>query len=95
MRLVNRSGIATGEVIVAPARAGGRVLVGDVVQPATRLEQSAPATEGLIAEATYRIVADRITARPVDAVAAGVDGPVPAYRLLWVCAVIRRRFSSG
>lgn len=85
VRLVNRTGIATGEVVVAAAGGGGRVLVGDVVQLANKLEQSAPAMEVLIGEPTYRVVADRVTVAPADPVLpGGASVPVAAYRLVSV-----------
>ena len=85
VRLVNRTGIATGEVVVAAASAGEHLLIGDVVQLASKLEQSAPAMEVLVGEPTYRIVADRVTVAPVDPVVpSGGSAPVPAYRLVSV-----------
>ena len=85
VQLVNRTGIATGEVVVGGGSADEHILIGDVVELANRLEQSAPPTEVLIGEATYRIVADRITAVAVDPVLPkGASMPVPAYRLVSV-----------
>ncbi len=85
VQLVNRTGIATGEVVVGAASAGEHILTGDVVQLANKLEQSAPATEVLIGEQTFRIVADRVTVEPVDSVVPkGAIAPVPAYRLVSV-----------
>ena len=85
VRLVNRTGIATGDVMVAAASAGEHLLIGDVVQLANKLEQSAPAMEVLVGEPTYRIVADRVTVAPVDPVVpSGASVPVSAYRLVSV-----------
>lgn len=85
VRLVNRIGIATGEVVIAAASAGERILIGDVVQLANKLEQSASAMDVLIGEPTYRIVADRVTVAPVAPVVPnGAVVPVPAYRLVSV-----------
>jgi len=86
VRLVNRTGIATGEVVIAAASAGGRLLIGDAVPLANKLEQSAPPMEILIAEATHRIVADHVTAAPFDAAAAGENSRRAAYRLISVGA---------
>jgi class 3 adenylate cyclase/tetratricopeptide (TPR) repeat protein len=85
VRLVNRTGIATGEVAVTASSAGEHILVGDVVRLANKLEQSAPAMEVLVGEATYRIVSNRVTVAPVDPVIPqGATVPVPAYRLVSV-----------
>ncbi len=85
VQLVNRTGIATGEVVVGAASADEHILIGDVVEVANRLEQSAPPTEVLIGEAAYRIVSDRITVVAVDPVLPkGASVPVPAYRLVSV-----------
>lgn len=85
VRLVNRTGIATGEVVVASAGAGERLLVGGVVQLANKLEQSAPSMEVLVSDPTYRLVWDLITVAPADpVVVSGAGAPVPAYRLLGV-----------
>jgi len=85
VRLVNRTGIATGEVAVTASGAGEHILVGDVGRLANKLEQSAPAMEVLVGEATYRIVSNRVTVAPVDPVIPqGATVPVPAYRLVSV-----------
>jgi class 3 adenylate cyclase len=85
VRLVNRTGIATGEVLVGTASAGEHILTGDVVQLANRLEQSAPPSEVLIGEATYALVSDRVLVEPVEPVVPrGSSEAVPAYRLIAV-----------
>ncbi|MEP6808258.1 MAG: adenylate/guanylate cyclase domain-containing protein, partial [Chloroflexota bacterium] len=87
VQLINRTGIATGEVVVGAATAGEHILTGAVVQLANKLEQSAPPTEVLIGESTYEIVADRVTVAPVQPVVPkGSSEPVPAYRLVSVKA---------
>lgn len=85
VELVNRTGIASGEVVLTPSSAGEHILVGDVVQLANKLEQSAPAMEVLVGEATYRIVAAQVTVAPFEPVTPkGAMVPVPAYRLVSV-----------
>jgi class 3 adenylate cyclase/tetratricopeptide (TPR) repeat protein len=85
VRLVNRTGITTGEVVVAAATAGEHLLIGDVVQLANKLEQSAPPMEVLIGEPTYRLLANRLQVAPAGAVLPdGATVPVPAYRLVAV-----------
>jgi class 3 adenylate cyclase/tetratricopeptide (TPR) repeat protein len=87
VQLINRTGIATGEVVVGAATAGEHILTGAVVQLANKLEQSAPPTEVLIGESTYEIVTDRVTVEPVEPVVPkGSREPVPAYRLVSVKA---------
>jgi class 3 adenylate cyclase len=87
VRLINRTGIATGEVVVGAASAGEHILTGAVVQLANKLEQSAPPTEVLIGESTYEIVAERVTVEPVEPVVPkGSDEAIPAYRLVSVDA---------
>ncbi|TML64178.1 MAG: adenylate/guanylate cyclase domain-containing protein, partial [Actinobacteria bacterium] len=48
VRLVNRTGVNTGEVVAGDPSAGQRLVVGDAVNVAARLEQAAPATEVLL-----------------------------------------------
>jgi class 3 adenylate cyclase/predicted ATPase len=87
VRLVNRTGIATGEVVGGVEREGEQILTGDVVQLAGALEQAAPATEVLIGESTLHEVADFVTVEAVDPVTPkGAMGPMPAYRLVSVKA---------
>ena len=64
VRLVNRTGIASGEIALTASSAGEQILVGDVGRLANKLEQSAPAMEVLLGESTYRMVASRITVAP-------------------------------
>ncbi len=42
VRLINRTGVATGEVVVGAASAGEHILTGAVLQVAGKLEQSSP-----------------------------------------------------
>ena len=87
VRLIVRTGIATGDVIVGDARAGQRVLTGDALQIAAAMEQNAPALEVLVAGSTRRLVGDRLEAEPHEPVARkGVDEPIEAFRLVSVAA---------
>jgi class 3 adenylate cyclase/tetratricopeptide (TPR) repeat protein len=80
--LSNPIGVNTGEVVAGDASLGQRLVTGDAVNVAARLEQSAPAGEVLIGDLTYQLVRD---AAEVDAVEPltlkGKAEPVPAYRL--------------
>ncbi len=85
VRLENRIGVNTGEVVAGDVTAGQRLVTGDTVNTAARLEQAAPPTEILIGESTYRLVKDAIEVErvaPLDL--KGKGQPVPAYRLIAV-----------
>jgi class 3 adenylate cyclase/tetratricopeptide (TPR) repeat protein len=81
--LANRTGVNTGEVVAGDITAGQRLVTGDAVNVAARLEQTAGAGEVLLGELTYRLVRDVVE---VEAVAPldlkGKAEPVPAYRLV-------------
>src|SRR2546421_2390592 len=55
VRLENRTGVNTGEVVAGDPTAGQRLVVGDAVNVAARLEQAAPAMEVLLGDLTYRL----------------------------------------
>ncbi len=58
----NRIGINTGEVVAGDATTGDRIVTGDAVNVAARLEQAAGPGEVLVGEATYRLVRDAVDA---------------------------------
>jgi class 3 adenylate cyclase/tetratricopeptide (TPR) repeat protein len=83
VRLANRTGVNTGEVVAGDVTAGQRLVTGDTVNVAARLEQAAAAGEVLLGDLTYRLVRDTIeveTVAPLDL--KGKAEPVPAYRAL-------------
>src|SRR5438105_604150 len=85
VRLANRTGVNTGEVVAGDPSAGQRLVVGDAVNVAARLEQAAPAMEVLLGDLTYRLVRDAVEVEPVEPLALkGKSGRVPAYRLVSV-----------
>src|SRR5438128_1222978 len=87
VRLENRTGVNTGEVGAGDPSAGQRLVVGDAVNVAARLEQAAPAMEVLLGDLTYRLVRDAVEVKPVEPLALkGKSEPVPAYRLVSVGA---------
>src|SRR5216683_1829101 len=63
--LANRTGVNTGEVVAGDISSGQRLVTGDAVNVAARLEQSAPEMEVLIGESTYRLVKDAVEVEPV------------------------------
>ena len=87
-RLFQRTGVNTGEVVAGDPSAGQRLVVGDAVNVAARLEQAANEMEILIGDLTYRLVRDEVEAKPLSAPIElkGKAEPVPAYRLLAVRA---------
>jgi class 3 adenylate cyclase/tetratricopeptide (TPR) repeat protein len=83
VQLENRTGVNTGEVIAGDATSGQRLVTGDAVNTAARLEQAAPALEILVGEPTYRLVSHAVEVEPVEPLPLkGKAEPVPAYRLL-------------
>jgi class 3 adenylate cyclase/tetratricopeptide (TPR) repeat protein len=83
VQLQNRTGVNTGEVVAGDPTQGQRLVTGDVVNVAARLEQAAPALEILIGEPTYRLVRHAVDVEPVDPLELkGKSERVPAYRLL-------------
>jgi class 3 adenylate cyclase/tetratricopeptide (TPR) repeat protein len=85
VRLENRTGVNTGEVIAGDATPGQRLVTGDTVNTAARLEQAASTLEVLIGESTYRLVKDAVEVESVEPLPLkGKAEPVPAYRLIAV-----------
>ena len=80
-----RVGVNTGEVVAGDPGAGQRLVTGDAVNVAARLEQAAGADEVLLGGSTYRLVKDAVRVEPVDPLPLkGKSEPVPAFRLLEV-----------
>jgi predicted ATPase/class 3 adenylate cyclase len=85
VRLENRTGVNTGEVVAGDVTAGQRLVTGDTVNTAARLEQNCPALEVLIGEPTYRLVKDAVEVEQVEPLELkGKAERVPAYRLISV-----------
>src|SRR5215212_3178986 len=83
--LRNRTGVNTGEVVAGDATTGQRLVTGDTVNTAARLEQAAPALEILLGESTYRLVRNAVTVEDVEPLRLkGKADAVPAYQLLSV-----------
>ena len=77
-----RTGVNSGEVVAGTEE---RLVTGDAVNVAARLEQAAGPGEILIGEQTYRLARSAIEAEPIDGlVAKGKSEPLRAYRLLGV-----------
>jgi class 3 adenylate cyclase/tetratricopeptide (TPR) repeat protein len=85
VRLANRTGVNTGEVVAGDPSAGQRLVTGDTVNVAARLEQAAGEREVLLGELTYRLVRDAVEVEQVEPLELkGKAERVPAYRLLSV-----------
>ncbi|HEX9313566.1 MAG TPA: adenylate/guanylate cyclase domain-containing protein, partial [Actinomycetota bacterium] len=85
--LAIRTGITTGEVVAGDPSAGQRLVTGDTVNTAARLEQAAQPGEILIGEPTLRLVRDAVEVEPVDPITVkGKAEPLPAYGLVRVQA---------
>ncbi|HEX2089441.1 MAG TPA: adenylate/guanylate cyclase domain-containing protein [Actinomycetota bacterium] len=95
--LANRTGVNTGEVVAGDVTAGQRLVTGDTVNVAARLEQAAPETDVLLGEPTYRLVRDSVDVEPLEPLELkGKAERVAAYRLLDVRAgeAIARRLDT-
>jgi len=98
VRIRVRTGVNTGQVVAGDPTAGQRLVTGDAVNVAARLEQAAQPDEILIGAETYGLVRGAVTVDPVDPVAAkGKTEPVPAFRLTGVtpgAAGVMRRLDA-
>ena len=93
----NRTGVNTGEVVAGDPTTGQRLVTGDTVNTAARLEQAAPTSQVLLGDTTYRLVRHAVEVEEVDAIEAkGKAERVPAYRLVSVreAETIDRRHDS-
>jgi class 3 adenylate cyclase/tetratricopeptide (TPR) repeat protein len=81
--LANRIGVNSGGVVAGDATTNQRLVTGDPVNVAARLEQAAGDTETLIGQLTYRLVAGSVVVEEVEPLTLkGKAQPVPAYRLI-------------
>jgi class 3 adenylate cyclase/tetratricopeptide (TPR) repeat protein len=91
-----RMGVNTGGVVTGTKE---RLVTGDAVNVAARLEQAASANEVLLGEETFRLVRDAVEAEPVEPLELkGKAEPLTAFRLVAVPldarAVARRTDAS-
>jgi class 3 adenylate cyclase/tetratricopeptide (TPR) repeat protein len=83
VRLSNRTGVNTMKVLARDHTGGQRMVAGDAVNVAARLEQAAPEGEILLGDLTHRLVRDQVEARPLGLLALkGKSAPVAASILL-------------
>ena len=91
VRLTVRTGVNTGEVVAGDPSTGQRLVTGDAVNVAARLEQAAGAQEVLLGDLTYRLVRDFVDVEEVEPLELkGKSEPVPAYRLVGVREGVER-----
>lgn len=80
-----RTGIATGEVVAGDATAGQRLVTGDAVNVAARLQQTAQPGEILLTAETQQLVRDAVEVEPLGEVTVkGRQAPIQAFRLIEV-----------
>ena len=92
VRLVVRTGVATGEVTFGKAEGGQHVLLGEPVETSTVMEQNAPALEVLLAASTYDRVSEHVEAASVPPVSPKDSfESIAAYRLV----AVRERAVEG
>jgi class 3 adenylate cyclase/tetratricopeptide (TPR) repeat protein len=83
--LAARIGVNTGEVVAGDPSTGQRLVTGDAVNVAARLEQMAQPGEVLLGDMTHRLVKDAVEVEPVRGLdLKGKAEPVPAFRLVAV-----------
>ena len=88
VRLTNRTGVATGELVVGAASHSEHILSGGVVGLATALEQAAPANDVLIDTATLVRVSDQAIVEQVPSVRIkGREDDAAAYHVLSVASL--------
>jgi len=80
--LAARIGVNTGEVVAGDPASGQRLVTGDAVNVAARLEQAASPGQILLGESTHGLVKDAVRVEPVDPLdLKGKAEPVGAFRL--------------
>ncbi|MGZ6299590.1 MAG: AAA family ATPase, partial [Candidatus Limnocylindria bacterium] len=86
-----RAGINTGPVVAGDVAAGQRIVTGDAVNVAARLEAAAAPGEILLGAETLALVRDAVKTEPVAALSLkGKSKPVQAWRLMGVDEVSGR-----
>jgi class 3 adenylate cyclase/tetratricopeptide (TPR) repeat protein len=85
MELGQHVGVNTGTVVAGDASLGQRLVTGDAVNTAARLEQAAGAGEVILGELTRRLAGEQVEVEPILPLSLkGKAEPVPAYRLVKV-----------
>jgi class 3 adenylate cyclase/tetratricopeptide (TPR) repeat protein len=80
--LAARIGVNTGEVVAGNPASGQRLVTGDAVNVAARLEQAAAPGQILLGESTHRLVKDAVEVTRVEPLdLKGKSEPIPAFSL--------------
>lgn len=88
VQLAVRTGVNTGEVVAGDPATGQRLVTGDAVNVAARLQQAAPESAVLIGAPTYRLVRHAVEVEDLAPLPLkGKLKPVTAYRLIAVRGV--------
>jgi len=83
LELSNHTGVNSGEVIAGDATTAQRMVTGDAVNTAARLEQTAASGDVVLGDLTYRLARDQIEVEFMEPlILKGKAEPVPAYRLV-------------
>ncbi len=83
--LALRAGVLTGETSVGPGGNEKGLVVGDLVNTASRLQSIAEAGSVVIGESTQQLVRDAVRFEPLGTQSLkGKEAPVPAYRVLGI-----------
>jgi class 3 adenylate cyclase/tetratricopeptide (TPR) repeat protein len=83
LELSNHTGVNSGEVIAGDATTNQRMVTGDAVNTAARLEQTAASGDVVLGDLTYRLARDQIEVEFMEPlILKGKAEPVPAYRLV-------------
>jgi class 3 adenylate cyclase/tetratricopeptide (TPR) repeat protein len=83
LELSNHIGVNSGEVIAGDASTAQRMVTGDAVNTAARLEQAAGPGQIVLGDLTYRLARDQIDIEFMEPLnLKGKAEPVPAYRLV-------------
>jgi class 3 adenylate cyclase/tetratricopeptide (TPR) repeat protein len=86
-----RAGINTGPVVAGDVAVGQRIVTGDAVNVAARLEAAAAPGEILLGAETYALVRDAVSTESVEPLPLkGKSEPVPAWRLTGVSDAVGR-----
>jgi predicted ATPase/class 3 adenylate cyclase len=92
VRLANRIGINTGEVIAGAQEHSS--ITGEAINVAKRLEEAAAANEILIGKPTHRLVRDAVVVEPSGPRALKHGKTIHAFVVVDVLGSVRRRFNS-
>jgi class 3 adenylate cyclase len=96
VRLANRIGVNTGEVVAGDPAAGQRLVTGDAVNVAARLEQAAGTNQVLIGDLTYRLVRESVEVEAVEPLTLkGKADARPYFEEASASRASRRRIRAG